>query len=192
MLFRSLDILISHGLARDEIDALKTERITIAHPVARAIKSQELVIFKTEKIKSRLGASQDGGAIYLPLMERRRCLTSLLIRFEEMWELSHVESAFLSAIAESIALRLQVEMAMPPQVGTTQSFPKGENLGSLELSKRQRKIAEMIADGMTNSAISRTLGFSEATIRYETIKLYERLRVKNRAHAAARIREFLG
>ena len=59
----------------------------------------------------------------------------------------------------------------------------------LELSERQYQVARYIADGSTNSTIARTLGFSEATIRYETVKLYERLRVKNRAQASARIRE---
>ena len=60
---------------------------------------------------------------------------------------------------------------------------------NLGLSDRQMVIAKMIAQGMTNRAIARELGFSEATIRYETIKLYERLRVKNRSHAAARIHQ---
>ena len=60
---------------------------------------------------------------------------------------------------------------------------------ALGLSDRQLVIARMIAQGMTNRSIARELGFSEATIRYETIKLYERLRVKNRSHAAARIHQ---
>lgn len=60
---------------------------------------------------------------------------------------------------------------------------------NLGLSDRQLVIAKMIAQGMTNRAIASELGFSEATIRYETIKLYERLRVKNRSHAAARIHQ---
>jgi len=60
---------------------------------------------------------------------------------------------------------------------------------SFGLSDRQMVIAKMIAQGMTNRTIAKELGFSEATIRYETIKLYERLRVKNRSHAAARIHQ---
>lgn len=59
----------------------------------------------------------------------------------------------------------------------------------LELTDRQYQIARFIAGGSTNSAIARSLGYSEATIRYETVKLYERLRVRNRSQASARIRE---
>jgi DNA-binding CsgD family transcriptional regulator len=62
-----------------------------------------------------------------------------------------------------------------------------DEVAKLSLTERQAKIAKMIASGLTNKDIARELDFSEATIRYETIKLYERLRVKNRSHAAARI-----
>ncbi len=55
------------------------------------------------------------------------------------------------------------------------------------MSARQITIARMIADGSTNREIAKELFFSESTARYETIKIYERLRVKNRAQAAALI-----
>lgn len=56
------------------------------------------------------------------------------------------------------------------------------------MSDRQLSIAKMIADGLTNREIAKTLNFSESTARYETIKIYERLQVKNRAQAAAMVR----
>jgi DNA-binding CsgD family transcriptional regulator len=66
---------------------------------------------------------------------------------------------------------------------------------SLELrfrmSPRQLTIARMIADGATNREIAKALFFSESTARYETIKIYQRLQVKNRAQAAALIRSFV-
>jgi DNA-binding CsgD family transcriptional regulator len=60
---------------------------------------------------------------------------------------------------------------------------------AVNLTERQLQIAALIASGATNSAIARQLCFSDSTIRYETVKLYERLRVKNRSQAASRIRE---
>ena len=59
------------------------------------------------------------------------------------------------------------------------------------MSDRQIQIAEMIADGATNKEIAQSLSFSESTARYETIKIYERLQVKNRAQAASVIRSLL-
>jgi len=69
------------------------------------------------------------------------------------------------------------------------AFSTADDVVQLDLTNRQLRIAKMIAEGLTNKAIASELGFSEATIRYETIKLYERLRVKNRSHAAARIHQ---
>jgi len=59
------------------------------------------------------------------------------------------------------------------------------------MSDRQLSIAKMIADGLTNREIAKTLNFSESTARYETIKIYERLQVKNRAQAAAMVRSLI-
>lgn len=59
------------------------------------------------------------------------------------------------------------------------------------MSPRQLTIARMIADGATNREIAQNLFFSESTARYETIKIYERLQVKNRAQAAALIRSLV-
>ena len=59
------------------------------------------------------------------------------------------------------------------------------------MSDRQLSIAKMIADGLTNREIAQTLNFSESTARYETIKIYERLQVKNRAQAAAMVRSLI-
>ena len=59
------------------------------------------------------------------------------------------------------------------------------------MSDRQLSIAKMIADGLTNREIAKALNFSESTARYETIKIYERLQVKNRAQAAAMVRSLI-
>jgi DNA-binding CsgD family transcriptional regulator len=59
------------------------------------------------------------------------------------------------------------------------------------LTLRQIEIARMIADGASNREIAQALFFSESMARYETVKIYERLRVKNRAQAAGMIRSLL-
>ena len=59
------------------------------------------------------------------------------------------------------------------------------------MTVRQVEIARMIADGASNREIAQALYFSESMARYETVKIYERLRVKNRAQAAGMIRSIL-
>lgn len=58
----------------------------------------------------------------------------------------------------------------------------------LSLNHRQRQIASLLVDGRTNREIAKKLEYSESTVRYEIIKMYERLRVRNRAQAAAALR----
>jgi DNA-binding NarL/FixJ family response regulator len=60
-----------------------------------------------------------------------------------------------------------------------------------QMTPRQVEIARMIADGASNREIAQALFFSESMARYETVKIYERLRVKNRAQAAGMIRSLL-
>jgi DNA-binding NarL/FixJ family response regulator len=60
-----------------------------------------------------------------------------------------------------------------------------------QMSDRQVEIARLLTDGATNREIAKKLFFSESSARYETIKIYERLRVKNRAQAAALCRSLL-
>lgn len=77
------------------------------------------------------------------------------------------------------------------QIKSSPMSDSGELQEKYHMSARQIRIAEMIADGATNREIAQTLNFSESTARYETIKIYERLQVKNRAQAASMIRRYL-
>jgi DNA-binding CsgD family transcriptional regulator len=50
-------------------------------------------------------------------------------------------------------------------------------------TRRQRDIIRLVADGLTNSQIGVELGFSESTIRQETMRMYEILGASGRADA---------
>lgn len=54
-----------------------------------------------------------------------------------------------------------------------------------ELTDRQKKILEMMAQGLTNAVMSSRLGFSESLVRQETVKIYRNLNVNNRHEASA-------
>lgn len=53
-----------------------------------------------------------------------------------------------------------------------------------DLTSRQIKILELMADGMVNVEIARELMLSESTIRQETVRIYRALGVPNRTEAA--------
>lgn len=52
-----------------------------------------------------------------------------------------------------------------------------------QLTPRQRQVLYRISLGETNAKIARNIGFSESTVRHETIRIYRYLRVSDR-HAA--------
>lgn len=50
-------------------------------------------------------------------------------------------------------------------------------------TRRQRDVIRLVADGLTNGQIASELGFSESTIRQETMRIYEILGASGRAEA---------
>lgn len=55
-------------------------------------------------------------------------------------------------------------------------------------TRRQREVLQFMADGLTNSQIASELGFSESTIRQETMRIYEILGATGRADAVRMFR----
>ena len=60
-----------------------------------------------------------------------------------------------------------------------------------ELSERQLLILKLMSEGKTNNSISEMLGYSESTIRQETIKIYSKLGCEGRQEASRIYREVL-
>ena len=54
------------------------------------------------------------------------------------------------------------------------------------LSGREREVAELFASGMTSKQVARALGTSPSTVRNQVVRIYEKLRISNKA-ALARI-----
>lgn len=120
-----------------------------------------------------------------PAIESIRSLAYLL-QLTDLQELTGIESMV------NLNSQTQLPNTQSPVLQLTHESIQDNHTfdaANLEMTDRQYQIARLIAGGSTNSAIARALNFSEATIRYETIKLYQRLRVKNRAQASSRIRE---
>ena len=68
---------------------------------------------------------------------------------------------------------------------TRRKLPIKRPLGlHVELTERQKKILEMMVEGLTNSVMAQRLGFSESLIRQETVKIYRNLNVSNRHEAS--------
>jgi len=66
---------------------------------------------------------------------------------------------------------------------------KAEN-PALELTKRQRKVAELVLRGMTNREIGKELYISEQTVKRHLYNIYTRLGVKNRVQLLRKLSGF--
>ena len=87
------------------------------------------------------------------------------------------EAIFSPAIAE----RMMQFMARPPASAEDVPFP--------ELTAREREVLELVALGLTNTAIAERLVLSPKTIRNHVSNIFGKLQVADRAQAIVRARE---
>ena len=84
---------------------------------------------------------------------------------------------FFERMGSLLALYLMLNEKAKP---TKEITPSNQPEQLLTLTKRQWAILEDIRKGATNLAIARKFGFSESTIRHETMRIYEKLNVRGR------------
>ena len=138
--------------------------------------------------------------IAFPLVNDGRIVGSVVWSFDvnreaQGWELKLFTA--LTSILQSMVPNQITDLEFNQSLVKAQEKPTEGEEGSTiletqyHLTTRQVEIARMIVDGASNRQIAQALYFSESMARYETVKIYERLRVKNRAQAAGMIRTLL-
>ena len=93
---------------------------------------------------------------------------------------------------EGVGIATGMLLATMMRLWRTNAFRKqdrNEPMSVEDLTTRQLKILHHIAEGMTNSEISRQVLLSESSVRQETIKIYRALGVGGRREAMIRGRE---
>ena len=132
-----------------------------------------------------------------PLVDNERLRGSVVWAFDDdraQEEFGIQLFTALTMIIQSMMVGEFADLRAGSTLSTARTIQKNETnelKSKYHMSDRQVRISEMIADGATNREIATSLNFSESTARYETIKIYERLQVKNRAQAASMIRRYL-
>ena len=101
--------------------------------------------------------------------------------------------AFLGAIANLLSLYLYSEEKSVPSKNAFRDNSAVLNASRTNqvLTERQTLILKLISENRTNVLISERLGYSESTIRQETIKIYAKLGCKGREEAAEIYRQSL-
>ena len=122
-------------------------------------------------------------------MAIERCGTPVAVVGFYALEVIEVDSeidSFLGTIANSLSLYLYAGKEI---VETTNNRINRSTMLNYErrdksLTERQLLILKLISDNRTNISISELLGYSESTIRQETIKIYSKLGCHGREEAS--------
>ncbi|HEY1855095.1 MAG TPA: response regulator transcription factor [Solirubrobacterales bacterium] len=92
-------------------------------------------------------------------------------------------SAYVSRTASPKELRRAVEAAAAQESFVDPELPPKGSRG--KLTRRQRQILQLLADGESTNFAARELGLSEETIKTHTKNALTRLGARNRTHAVA-------
>jgi DNA-binding NarL/FixJ family response regulator len=65
-----------------------------------------------------------------------------------------------------------------------QTVPDGNGFGAADLTKREREILQLVAEGHSNAQLARMLWVTEQTVKFHLSNVYRKLDVANRTEAA--------
>lgn len=120
-----------------------------------------------------------------PISVRGSYLSALSICLNKEIAPTPVLISFLETIGGIVALQLSKDH----QQSKVEPNHDQSNAGFGLFTRRQREVMALIVDGLTNIQIANELGFSESTIRQETMRIYEVLGATGRSDAIRMYRE---
>ncbi len=131
-------------------------------------------------------------AIFIPLVMNGTPLATLnIICMDSLPPDNEIES-YLTAIGSLVSMGLYrhenyLERNIEIESSTIYTYP--QNHSSKELTERQMVMLRLISEERTNRSISEILGYSESTIRQETIKIFSKLGCNGRKEAGQIFKE---
>jgi DNA-binding CsgD family transcriptional regulator len=128
----------------------------------------------------------EGSIVVLPVISRGRTVGTVTITFtagvDQTWGLYERLNTFAQSLAPWLLLLETQEMSKPEQL-------KPGRRGKLFVSPREAQILRLVNEGRTNPEIAGDLGYSEATIRADLLRLSKLLDVHGRHDVVRRARE---
>ena len=131
-------------------------------------------------IPSSLHPSVRGAVVIAPLNRVTIPEQVLILTFAQPLPENPASEPFVRAVVSLLELRLAM-------MGGTDLRRSADENGEEHtgFSERQMLVLQGIRDGMTNRSIAEQLGFSESTIRQETLRIYQALGVNSRGDAVS-------
>jgi DNA-binding CsgD family transcriptional regulator len=176
------------GFSQAEMESWASSSVEEHIPVADAIKTNSFVWLSDKEDWHRdypdlLNYKIPDGQTFVcwPMHIRGSYMTVVGVAFKKIILNDDENRNFLETVGGLLGLQISSLRR------TRLSVDQDSSVWNL-LNNRQHKIVAMMSDGKTNSQIAYELGYSESTIRQETIKIYEILGVPGRKGATQAFR----
>jgi DNA-binding CsgD family transcriptional regulator len=176
-----LEIIDSFGLTSEQLNGWNTIPLSEDVPATDAVKEDRMVWLATSEeweeqyphLRKYPGSEKLQTLVNAPLYLTGSPIGILGVMCGLQHKATSEEIAFLDVVAGLVSLF----------ISKTQSKVSGIDERAAYLTNRQIKILEFISHQMTNMQIAKELGFSESTIRHETMRIYELLEASGRREA---------
>ena len=191
----SLSLQASYGYPNGQLQALASVPFELDSPLHRAMSTDEVVWFpELIDVIEATGScpiSIDGasGLIVAPLTRLGIPLLVVVLSFRDELPSNPASGPFVAAVKS--LLELHVGQSDSRRTDGLFAAPGDGAVGGplrrtdVNLSPRQLQVLELLAQEKTNRSIALDLGYSESTIRQETLRLYRALNVNSRSDAVA-------
>jgi DNA-binding NarL/FixJ family response regulator len=105
--------------------------------------------------------------------------------------------ASVDDLVQSIKNALRDEVICPPRIAgmlfkRVAALSEAGTASPQTLTRREREIAELLNEGLSNKEIARSLQIGSATVKNHVHNILEKLHVRRRGEAAARLRGIMG
>jgi DNA-binding CsgD family transcriptional regulator len=176
------------GFSHEEMESWSISSVDENIPVADALKNNSFVWLSDNEDWNRdypdlLNHKIPDGQSFIcwPIHIRGAYMTVVGVAFKQVLLQNDETRNFLETISGLIGLQISSLRR------TRLSVEQDSSVWNL-LNNRQHKIVAMMSEGMTNNQIAAELGYSQSTIRQDTIKIYELLGVPGRKGATQAFR----
>lgn len=182
----NIETLATCGFSPEIKDKWRESSINDEMPVSDALKTNSLIWISNEKdwhreypnMVTQSNNNKLKTFITWPISARNSSMCVMGVLLSEQKRPSPDSVSYFQAIGSLVAIQIS-------RISISSINVRVEDVIKL-LTRRQREILHWIAEGLTNLQIANDLGFSESTIRQETMRMYEILQVAGRKEAISK------
>ena len=185
----SLAVSGRFGIAPELLAPLGRVKLTDLAPMTDALRSgSDIILESGAQVADRYPAWSEFPHLCVPtaawpLTLPSRRVGSVQLFFAEGADPGRMAAA-LNGLTGAMSLFLSLRAAPAGEVPTVTPVPTASaRPRSEELSARQFRILQMMSEGMTNGQISARIGYSESTVRQETMAVFRYFDVHDRREA---------